>query len=137
MKKYWIEYSRDFTRSPITFWVHKEVGEGPWYQSTDFDPPLPGPVPGKGFANYFVECDGFVFQFSSLAEMNEAIEVLSLKNLPTDRQLSECRGTVKGPNSHWLSRLPGSVKPWRYREKAIKVLKEAKTEFAKQSSKGL
>lgn len=133
MKRYWIEYSEEFSRSPMTFWVHKEIGDGPWYQAIDFDPPLPKPVPGKGFANYFVECDGFTFQFSSLDEMNEAIEVLSKKNLPTSRQLSERRGTTKGPNSHWLSRLPGSVKPWRYREKAVKVLSDAIVEFRKQA----
>ena len=33
-------------------------------------------------------------------------------------------GRETGPNSHWLSRLPASLKSWRFREGAVRYLAE-------------
>ena len=45
---------------------------------------------------------------------------MAKKLLPTSIELSTKRTGSKGPNSHWLSRLPAKTKPWKYREKLIK-----------------
>ncbi|GAL76230.1 hypothetical protein JCM19275_636 [Nonlabens ulvanivorans] len=45
---------------------------------------------------------------------------MARKLLPTTMELSSKRPGRKGPNSHWLSRLPAKTKPWKYREKLIK-----------------
>lgn len=92
------------------------------------------PVPGKGFPTFHVEFDGFTFAFASLDELDICLETLSKKLLPTSLQLAAKRGTGVGPNSHWLSRLPAKVKPWRYREKAVKYLAKARGEFLDELS---
>lgn len=126
MKKYWTEVHDTWRASPMAFWVHVETDDRPWYQAEHFDPPAPKPVAG-GYTIYFVEVDGFVFEFSSLAQMRCLIETLSQKVLPTTIRLSRERGGVggKGPGGHWLSKLPGTVKPWRYRRKAVPYLEQA------------
>ena len=98
--------------------------------SEAFDPPRQAAIPGRGYPVFKVECDGFTFEFSSLAEMRVCIEILSQKLLPRTIDLARERGSAKGPNSHWLSRLPGRVKSWRYREKAVAYLCEALKAFA-------
>jgi len=44
--------------------------------------------------------------------------------LPTTRRLSALRGEALGPNSHWLSRLPASIKSPKARVRLVKVLKQ-------------
>ncbi|WP_221074533.1 hypothetical protein [Agarivorans aestuarii] len=127
MKKTRIAFEPEFIPGPMTFWVHKQVGDVPWIYAEEYEPALPKPVRGLGYPCCYVEFNGFEFRFCSVAELKEAIRVLSLKNLPTTHQLSA--GRIKGPNSHWLSRLPASVKPWRYRQKAVKYLMEALAQF--------
>ncbi|MEO0814350.1 MAG: hypothetical protein AAFY60_15920 [Myxococcota bacterium] len=110
----------------MSFWVHVEA-ENPgdaWVHATAYEPPLPRPVAGHGYARYFVEFDEMVFEFSSLAELRVCIEVLSKKNLPTSVQLSDERPGTMGPNSHWLSRLPGRTKAWKFREPAVAYLQK-------------
>jgi len=118
----------------MSFWVHIEADGRPWCDAEQFSPPIPSPVPGKGFPTFHVEFDGFTFTFASLDELNVCLETLSKKLLPTSTQLSAKRGTSVGPNSHWLSRLPAKVKPWRYREKAVAYLAKAKVEFLAELS---
>jgi hypothetical protein len=132
MKRHWIEYRETRTDSPMTYWVHREVGRKPWYQSTVFDPPFEPVVLGKGFAVMFVDFDGFTFVFASLAELRVAIEVLGRKLLPTTARLSAERGGGVGPNQHWLSRLPAAVMPWRYRDRAVSYLKKSLSEFERE-----
>lgn len=62
------------------------------------------------------------------------METLSQKVMPTSMQLSAKRGGSVGPNSHWLSRLPKHVKPWRYREKAVSYLAMARENFLEELS---
>lgn len=110
----------------MSFWVHRPADRKPWYDSKEFDPPV-NPVPGKGYPHYYVEVNGFVFRFASLAELSVCISTLGKKHLPsTDRETQDL-GT--GPGKHWLNKLPAEVKPWRYREKAVAYLKKALSEF--------
>ncbi|MEZ6143334.1 MAG: hypothetical protein R3B84_22430 [Zavarzinella sp.] len=119
----------------MTFWVHREADGRPWYESEIFEPPLEAVVPGKGFPLFFVEYRNFTFFFSSLAEMRVAIEVLGKKLLPTTRRLSAERASGMGPNRHLLSRLPGFVMPWRYRERAVAYFVEALNDFERELSR--
>ena len=132
MKRQWIEYTDTFRISPMTVWVHRGQKGKHWFENKAeaYSPPLPKPVPGMGYANYYVEIDGTTFQFSSLVEMAELIRVFSMKNMPTSTRLSRDVSEKGGPNSHWLSRLPAETKAWKYREKAVKQLKKARKEFS-------
>ncbi len=128
MKRRWIEFDSEWARDcPMSFWVHRPVDGTSWARSEEFDPTTPSVVPGKGYPVYFVEFDGFVFKFSSLAEINVCIDTLGQKNLPNVHPECEKRGV--GPVSHWLNRLPAHVLPWKYREKAVKYLAECRDHF--------
>lgn len=130
MKHWWIEYYKEWTESPITYWVYRPVDSLLWYQAQQFEPPLPRPIFGKGYPIYFVTVGGFTFQFSSLHELDKCVETLSQKVLPPTIRTDH--GTQCYANKHWLSRLPGNVKSWRYRQKAIKVLLKARESFTKE-----
>ncbi len=124
MKRHWIEYAETWQNAPMAFWVHREVDAEHWFQATRFEPPAPAVEPGKGYPIYFVECDGFTFEFSSLPQIERCIDILSRKAMPSSLELSGQRGTSKGPNSHWLSRLPQKATPWKYRQKAVAYLRQ-------------
>lgn len=123
MKRHWIEYRPQWTESPLSAWVHRHVESGVRR------PPPPSPIPGKGFAVYWVEVDGYTFQFASLAELGECIAVLGNKLLPSLLQLSRVPGVA--PEQHWLRPMPDFTKPWRYRQKAVKYLRLALEDFEK------
>jgi len=130
MKKYWIDFQDCMPDTAMTFWVHRAVGEVDiWSNATEFDPPRQPRVAGKGYPVFNVELDGFTFVFSSLEEIRECVNVLERKLLPRTLDLSDKRQTAKGPNSHWLSRLPAKVKPWQYRQRAAAYLREALASF--------
>jgi hypothetical protein len=129
MKKHWIEYSQRWRPSSMSYWVHVETDDRPWFTSTSFDPPLPGPIAGKGYPQYFVEFDGYTFEFASLDEIRVCIATLGQKLLPTTIRLSQQRGGDLGPSSHWLSRLSPKTKPWRYRERAVAYLQKSLESF--------
>ena len=123
MKRHWIEYTEKRKQGPMTYWVHVPGKSDP----SDVSPPLPVAVPDKGFPFYYIEVDGFTFQFASLDEMHVCIEVLGKKLLPNTLRLAKDRGG--DPNEHWLRKMPDETKPWRYREKAVKYLTKALGEF--------
>ena len=131
MKRSWVEFNPHRIWAPMTYWVHRriqdETGEGP----DTAEPPWQAPVPGKGFPLFQVEIDGFTFRFSSLAELDVCVETLSRRHLPSTIDLSRQHGEGKGPNGHWLSRLPAKVKAWRYREKAVQYLQRVRPELEK------
>jgi hypothetical protein len=129
MKRHWIEYTEKWTPSPVSYWVHIEADGSDWYNARFFQPPLPFPVPDKGFATFWIECDGVMFQFASLDELRACIDILSRKLLPTTIRLAQDRGGNIGPSRHWLSKLPLQAKPWRYREKAVKYLARSLADF--------
>jgi len=116
MAKSWIEYRPDWLAAPMAVWVHKRVGEG-------FEPPAPARQL-QGYPFYFVRSCGFVFYFSSKAQLDHAIEILGRKLLPTSLELSRRVGPNWGPNQHWLSRLPGDLKGWKKRRRIVRDLEK-------------
>jgi len=130
MKRCRIEYVKHFSPGPMTFWVHRPVECDGWHEAESYEPPLPRVVAGRGYPRFYVEFDGFEFEFASLHELRRCIDVLEAPLLPTSRRLAE--GSGSGPNSHWLSRLPARVKPWRYRERAVRYLRSALDDFEAQ-----
>ena len=107
----------------MTYWVHVPSEADP----NKLVPPTPTRIPGKGYAIYFVEVDGFTFQFASLNELQVCIDVLGKKLLPNTLVLAKQQGG--DPDQHWLRKMPDETKPWRYREKAVKYLEKALTDF--------
>lgn len=126
MKRRWIDYAETWTRSPMTYWVHIESSSDP----TETMPPAPASIPGKGYPVYYVEVDGFTFQFASLDEVQVCIDVLGKKLLPHTLRLARDRDA--DPDEHWLRKMPERTRPWRYREKAVKYLEKALAAFKKQ-----
>lgn len=124
MKNTTIKYIDDWKQSPMAFWVHVEIDSKPWYNSEKFNPPAPIQIGAKGYLQLTIEFNGFSFLFTSEEQLNEFIEIMERKLLPSTIELSAKRGATKGPNSHWLSRLPGKTKPWKYREKLVKYCKK-------------
>ncbi len=130
MKQNFIRYTEHWQPGPMSFWVHKEVDGRPWYKAEGFEPGLPGVVPGKGYPRFYVEFDDFVFEFASLQELDACTATLSQKHLPsTDRETQEKH---TGPGAHWLNKLPGWTKSWRYRSRALKYLTEARESFERE-----
>lgn len=114
----------------MSFWVHVQNKPRRRGQQASFHPPLPMPVPGKGYPRYYVEVDGFVFEFAPLNELDVCIGTLSQKALPSTDRETAARGT--GPSPHWLNRLPPGTHSWRYRLKAVNVLQQAREDFQEQ-----
>ena len=124
MKKSWISYTEDWKSSPMAFWVHKEVDKKPWYVAEKFDPPAPKKHGSLGYVKLHIEFNGFKFIFTSQEQLNEFIEILGQKLLPTTIELSKKRSATAGPNGHWLSRMPPKSKSWKYREKLVEYCKK-------------
>jgi len=94
-----------------------------------FDPPRPARM-RLGYPLFRVEYNGFTFSFASLNELRRCIDVLGQKNLPRPSELARRRSASRGrANSHWLSRLPSTVKSWRYRQGAVDYLSKALLTF--------
>ena len=129
MKRHWIDYTAEVTESPMTYWIHQGPDGEHWRDAAEVIPPMPGPVPGRGFPRMHVEYHGFTFSFASMHELDACAETLARKNLPTSRQRSAERGSGAGPNRHWLSRLPAKVTTWKYRRGVIEYLAEARKDF--------
>jgi hypothetical protein len=120
--KFHFSYRADWRNVPGAFWVHVPVEGKPG----TFTPPAPLAVPHRGFPVLHVEFEKYELLFSSVAQLDHYIEVLSQTALPTSRQLAEASGRKTGPNQHWLSRLPGELKSRRNRQSLVKVLEAAK-----------
>jgi hypothetical protein len=129
-QKHWTEYTDDWRRLPMAYWVHVAQGPGPWNDAQHYDPEAPPRLPHKGYAVVCVQFEEVVLRFSSEAQLRECIRVLSIKPLPTTRRLSIMRGTSVGPNTHWLSRLPAKLKSPRKRARLVEVLQEVLREAA-------
>lgn len=129
MKKWRIEYRSKYTETPLSFWVHKHVDHEVWRHANKFDPELPKAIPGKGYPVLIVKVLGVELEFSSVPEVEHFLFVISQKNMPSTRQLSLQRIHNYGPNRHWLSRLPSSIKPWTKRARIIPIVEGALNEF--------
>ena len=123
MKRYFVRYEREWAPGPMGYWVHKPTDR----RGLEFERPLPRPVPGEGYPHYHVEIDGFTFEFASLDELDACASTLSSRHLPsTDKETSAWEG---GAGAHWLNKLPGDVKSWRYWAKAVRYLERAREAF--------
>lgn len=116
-----IEYRDKPVLTPITPWVHKGV-DAMYWKATVFDPPMPKSIHGKGYPVWFIEHRGRSLVFASPQEIEHVIDVLGRKILPSSRELGQPHLAV---NSHWLSRLHASFKPWKVRQDLVKRLKQA------------
>lgn len=116
-----IDYRAERCITPVTPWVHKGVDASYW-KATIFDPPMPGRVAGKGYPVWVLEHRGRELLFASPQEIAHTIDILGRKILPQSRELGAPHQAV---NSHWLSRLHTSFKPWKVRQEIVKELKKA------------
>ena len=136
MKRHWIEYQESQPDCPMTFWVHRPADIRDWWRAREFNPPRQPVVPARGYPVLKIEFDGFTFEFASLDEIRACIETLGRKLLPRTIDLANkgytWNATGGGPNSHWLSRLPKEVKPWKYREKAVAYMRESLEIFERE-----
>jgi len=128
LKSHQITYWKTPPVSVMTYWVHRALDGESFSRATRFDPPRPGPVGGKGWPVLLVEVDGVGLVFTSLAELDTYVDVMSRRPLPLSREL--LRDFPMGPNSHWLSRLPKKAKSVKHRETAVKYLREIRRGFA-------
>lgn len=128
MKKASVIYLDEYQATPLSFWVHRHLDADAWWNAREFDPPLPKPIAGRGWAQLVVEFDGVEVRFSSSAELDHFSKVLSCNPLPTTRRLSELRDTMLGPNGHWLSRLPSRAKPLDFRRRFVAYLQRVRPE---------
>jgi hypothetical protein len=119
----WIEHVDNWRSVPMAYWVHVQQGKEPWGRASEFDPPAPGRDGALGYAVLCVDSGGMTFRFSSRAQLDECIRTLSARPLPSSRRLAALRGGA-GPNGHWLSRLPASVKSPKGRERVVVDLGE-------------
>jgi len=115
-------------RSPLAYWVHLPVTGKP----DAWEPPLPPYIPHKGYVFLHVEFETHELVFSSPAQLDHFIAVLSSKPLPTTSHLSSLRNAPVGPNGHWLSRLPASLKAPRKRAKLVQVMQTLRPEVVKE-----
>ena len=133
MKRHWINYQDSQPLLPMTCWVHRVAANGQgWYEATEFEPPREPRVVGKGYPVFHIEVDGFTFQFSSRAEIEECMRVLEQRHMPRSLDLANARDGAIGLNKHWLSRLPAHVKSWKYRQKATAYFRAAIQSFEKE-----
>jgi len=132
MKRYHVEYTDQWKWGPMTWWVHAPLDGKPDHESDLREPPMPKPVPGRGFPYYHVEVDGFTFPFASLDEWDVCVSTLSQKHLPSTEREVRARGTIGCPVWNWLDTLPAEVKSWRYREKAVKFLVKRRQELERE-----
>jgi hypothetical protein len=124
MKRAWVEFRS--SASPGYIGSHRRTSEeigGRGIQLREprsWEPPV-HPVPGKGYARIFVEVDGFVFEFISTLEMNEAASVL--ERTLVDRDTSQHR---------WYRTLPPRVKAKNMRGVAASVIRKAAAAYESQ-----
>lgn len=126
---FYFSYQDVWDAAPGAHWVHLPDATEPG----KLTPPAPNPVPHKGYWWLHVEFGEHVLVFSSAAQLEHYIDVLSKTALPTSRQLSVASGRLNGPNQHWLSRLPGTLKSPKTRQQLVKTLVRAR-DFASEQA---
>ena len=89
MKKWRIKFNSSYTKTPLSFWVHKNLDNDVWDNSKIFDPELPKSIPCKGYPFLIVSVFGVELEFASVAEFEHFLTVIKSKNMPTTSQLSK------------------------------------------------
>lgn len=102
--RFYFTMEPDWRAAPMAFWVHIPEAAGLCA------PPAPMHIPHQGYAFLHVEVEDVDLQFSAMPQLEQFIDVIDRKLLPTARYLSLQRGGSVGPNGHWLSRLPARLK---------------------------
>ncbi len=131
-KRCWIEWQADFTPSALTYWVHRNQDAWtPWRSSSAIEPPLPTPLPGRGYPRLRVEVAGCVFDFASFDELDHCIETFGRKRLPETAALvaDYSRAREDGDpilTDHWLDRLPRRAYKRRVFKEALDYLVSAR-----------
>jgi hypothetical protein len=114
-----IEHLKERPFSPLSRFVHTGL-DGPFWKAAQFEPPMPPRDIGSGgYPVWIVAHRGRELAFASPEEIAHAIDVLGQRVLPSPRQLGLAQSAV---NSHWLSRLHASWKPWKIRQELVKKL---------------
>ena len=115
-----LEYRPEPFHSPVSHWTHKAPPKKLFWrtQRNELTPPMPRPIPGKGYPVWVLENRGREIFFASPEEIAHVVDVLDRRVLP--RTIDLARPTSL--NSHWLSRLHKSWKPWRVRQKMVAAL---------------
>jgi hypothetical protein len=121
----WFEFVPDWRAVPMAYWVHRpDPG-----RAGGFAPAAPSPCGRRGFAVLCVEVGMHVLRFSSAPQLDHAIDVLARKPLPSSARLTrEGHGFAPGPaplgpNNHWLSRLPATLKTSKTRSRLVAALR--------------
>lgn len=70
----WIEHTQDWRDEPMAYWVHLELGGAAWRASESYSPSAPKAEGRNGYPVLCVESHGFVFRFSSAAQLAECVE---------------------------------------------------------------
>jgi hypothetical protein len=117
ISRFRFSFEENWLSAPMAYWVHIPTSEG----ANTFEPPAPLAIAKQGYPFLRFEYDIHELIFSSPAQLNHMIEVLSTKPLPSSARLSA--GRQAGPNGHWLSRLPAELKSPKGREQLVKHLK--------------
>ena len=118
--KHWFEFTDDWRHAPLAYWVHVPQDGKDWLDDAAILlPPAPVKVSGRGYPQLFVAVKDVELLFSSPAQLRAFVDTLRMTPLPSTRRLSALRGTTRGPNSHWLSRLPGWMKAPAFRNKTL------------------
>ncbi len=78
----WIEHTQDWRNEPMAYWVHLELDGSTWRASESYSPPAPKAKGRSGYPVLCVESQGFVFRFSSAAQLAECVNVLGRTPLP-------------------------------------------------------
>jgi len=118
-------FEPDWRTAPLAFWVHvPTVGS-----TTDYVPDAPTAVLHRGFPVLHVSVADVDLQFSALAQLDHFIDVMDAKPRPTSRQLSRKRAPTVGPNGHWLSRLPATLKSPREQARLVGTLRAVREQL--------
>ena len=78
--------------------------------------------------------------FTSIPELDHAVDVLSRRHLPSVEELVRGREAEWGwgrANQHWLARFPTDLRAWRVRERLVRMLRSAREPFAAALAGGL
>ncbi|GAA6186874.1 hypothetical protein [Aliiglaciecola sp. NS0011-25] len=134
MNKWRIEYNANYTKTPLSFWEHKDLDHEVRAYAKEFDPKLPRAIPCRGFPMLIVDVLGVQLIFASVAEVEHFLFVIGQKNMPTTQQLSRQRINNYGTNRHWLRRLPSSIKAWSKRKRIIPIVEKGLHEFREGSA---
>lgn len=108
-------------RTPVSRFVHRPL-DGAFHAASQFEPPFPAEVPGKGWPAWVLEHRGHELVFASREEMAHVAEVLSQRVLAKPRRLGAAQSAV---NSHWLSRMDKAWLSWKVRQEMVRRLADA------------